>query len=622
MSPTMASKPTYKELEEQIRQLEGETAVWGELISFLDHLGEPVYFVDVERHEVLYANRALREAVGEAVGRSCFQAIQGRDEPCPFCTNQHILGENLGKTYVWEFRNQINHRWYRCIDRAVRAADGRTIRCELAIDITEQKQTADALALSERKYRELYDHLRDGFARTTIDGEIVEFNPAFQRMLGYARDELIGKHHRDITFQRWHEEEEGILREQVFERGYSDVYEKEYVREDGTLLPVELQTYLARDEEGNPSGLWAVVRDLSYRKRVESAYQKSRERSQRLVETMSDGLAVLDAEDVVTYVNPRFCELLGYAPGDLVGRPAEGFVQASHRPRLHERLVHRRAEDRDPFQLGWVRKDGSILNTLVSPQPLHDQEGRFEGSFAVVTDITKLKRAKGEIRYLSQRLIGAAEEERMRISRDLHDEIGQMITALRLGLEGIRGRLAGTGDPTGERRLNELVGVADGLGDRIRQVCAQLHPALIEHLGLSAALGALVNDLSCQRRDVAIEFVSSGLKGRLPAPVELAVYRVCQESLSNVLRHADASRVRVNLTHSHPSTILTVEDDGRGFELREGTERTNGERRGIGLLGMRERMLALGGSLTIRSARGKGTVIRAEVPVATEEADG
>lgn len=136
-------------------------------------------------------------------------------------------------------------------------------------DITKRKQAEDALRKSEAKYRLLHQSMRDAFVGCELDGAIREFNDAYVQMIGYRPDEIYGLNYRDITPEKWHAFEDEIHKKQVFPRGYSDIYEKEYRRKDGTIFPVELRATLLRDDAGNPAGLWAIVRDISERKRVE-----------------------------------------------------------------------------------------------------------------------------------------------------------------------------------------------------------------------------------------------------------------------------------------------------------------------------------------------------------------
>jgi two-component system sensor kinase FixL len=144
-------------------------------------------------------------------------------------------------------------------------------------DITERIRSEEALKESEAKYRSLYESMMDGYVLVDMDGRILKFNEAYRDMTGYARDELPGFTYRDITPEKWHAAEREIIEQQVLVRGYSDVYEKEYRTKDGTDFPIELRTFLFKDERGSNVGMWAIVRDISGRKQIESEARKLRE---------------------------------------------------------------------------------------------------------------------------------------------------------------------------------------------------------------------------------------------------------------------------------------------------------------------------------------------------------
>ena len=160
------------------------------------------------------------------------------------------------------------------------------------VDITERKQAEEKLRHSERSYRELIEGSRDGYALVDLSGKILEFNSAFQELLGFTEEELKAKTYEDLTPKEWHSMEAGILKKQVFTRGYSNVYDKEYIKKDGSTFPVELRTYLRKDEKGKTIGMWAFVRDVTDRKTAEEA----------LKESHSTLLTVLDSIDATIYV--------------------------------------------------------------------------------------------------------------------------------------------------------------------------------------------------------------------------------------------------------------------------------------------------------------------------------
>ena len=173
--------------------------------------------------------------------------------------------------------------WFQFINRGFFDSDGRLIETQsVGRDITERKRAEESLVESELKYRRLHESMRDAFAAVDMSGRIQEFNTAFANLLGYEAEELRRMTYLEITPAKWHAAEARIIKGQVLAKGYSDVYEKEYIRKNGTLLPVELRTFLVRNPSGKPEQMWAVVRDVSERKRAEDALRASQRQMRAL----------------------------------------------------------------------------------------------------------------------------------------------------------------------------------------------------------------------------------------------------------------------------------------------------------------------------------------------------
>jgi signal transduction histidine kinase len=224
--------------------------------------------------------------------------------------------------------------------------------------------------------------------------------------------------------------------------------------------------------------------------------------------------------------------------------------------------------------------------------------------------------AEAEVSRLSRQVMEAGEEERRRLGRDLHDDIGQKLVALQLQVDLHYHELAGQYPGLAEQ-CRQIGGVIDGLADDLRQVIVALRPPLLDDLGLLPALEAHLADLRKVCPELEIQLLASGLGERLPMEVELVLFRACQEALSNVIRHAQARRALVRLTGSYPSVILVVEDDGVGVK-EAAASAVDKHRHRFGLLGIRERVGSLGGSFKLHSAPGKGTRLRVEVPLSVE----
>jgi signal transduction histidine kinase len=235
----------------------------------------------------------------------------------------------------------------------------------------------------------------------------------------------------------------------------------------------------------------------------------------------------------------------------------------------------------------WTEEDMTLLKTVGG----------------TVVSALERKRTEGQIRHLSRQLISAMEDERKKVARDLHDELGQTLTAFHFGIEALQNSLPRELKDQ-KTRCNELIGMIEEIGDTVRNISSELRPDMLDHLGLVPTLEWYIDDFVKRRQELEIEIV---------------LYRILQEGLNNIAKHAEAKHVSVLLAFSHPKLILTIKDDGLGFEQREGMPLFGAKQEGIGLLGMRERVASIGGSIEIRSSTGKGTVIRAEVPTALRE---
>ena len=243
----------------------------------------------------------------------------------------------------------------------------------------------------------------------------------------------------------------------------------------------------------------------------------------------------------------------------------------------------------------------------------------------MVQDVTERKRAEQERKQLMERIVMAQEEERRRISRELHDQMGQQLTVLMMGMKALPEHPdAGWSKPSYETQVEDLQKLTEGLMQQVHRLAWDLRPASLDNLGLEAALRQYVGQWS-EQSGVQAEVVSTGLEsGARPSPeVETALYRVVQEALTNVQRHAQARHVSVLLEHRNGNVIAVIEDDGLGYQTdNEKKEGTNGKQRParLGLLGMGERMELVGGTLTIESSPGQGTTVFARASMKGREA--
>ena len=319
-----------------------------------------------------------------------------------------------------------------------------------------------------------------------------------------------------------------------------------------------------------------------------------------------DGIVLVGPDGTILDVNPCALRMFGYERDEMVGRSVELLVP-SDLQRRH--LDHRQRYMETPrarpmgagLELRGRRKDGSEFPVEISLSPVTEGEGGYV--ISIVRDLTE-RRA---LQAFGASAVRAAENERQRIARELHDDTAQRLAGLMLML-----KVAGTTEDAKEReeridRVREEIGAA---ADAVRRIARGLRPPVLDEVGLTVALESLVRSLG-QTHGLEIDLAMERPVKRLGADSELAMYRIVQEALSNAIRHSGASRVAVSLHAEDHILRAEVEDDGRWFA----TERPfSDEGQGLGLVGMRERARHAGGTLEIDSAPGSGTRVRVTLP--------
>lgn len=289
-------------------------------------------------------------------------------------------------------------------------------------------------------------------------------------------------------------------------------------------------------------------------------------------------------------------------------------------------------------QLRYVLKGVDRLQHDVLDQPVtvvsRDEVGRvaeaFNRALASLADsrerlnreVAERTRAEEGIRLLSRRQVDAIEAERKRIARDLHDELGQVLSGMQFCLKSMQSESERGGTVASDlcRRLSSEV---ERMGVSIHRIANNLRPATLDHLGLLPAIEAFVaEEISAMGANLKVDIEAAGFRRRLPPETEMVAYRIVQEGLTNVIKHAGARHVHLQLTVNHPHLIVAIRDDGIGIPdagRHTGARSLEG---GIGLLGMQERAASIGGMVEVRSRRGGGTTLRAELPYAEDGADG
>lgn len=335
-----------------------------------------------------------------------------------------------------------------------------------------------------------------------------------------------------------------------------------------------------------------------------AALQVSEKRYRELFENANDVVFTTDLAGTFTSVNRAGENLTGYGRNEVSSMNFAALVVPEYLP-VARRMLRRKLAgevERTRYEIDVVTRDGRRI-----PMEVHTslilQNGRPVGVHGIARDVTERKQAEQALRGLNERL----EEEAKRIAHALHDEAGQLLSSVHLALEEFARELP----PTARERLHTIKELLDQIQEELRRLSHELRPTILDDLGLLPALEFLGNRLA--KRSGLVITVQGSTEGRLAPPVETALYRSVQEALANAVRHAQATQVHVEIQRVEGAIQCSVRDDGVGFGVSSVLSR-RGER-GLGLIGIRERAGALGGTLSIRSTPGQGTELLVAIPL-------
>jgi PAS domain S-box len=476
-----------------------------------------------------------------------------------------------------------------------------------------RKLAQEAGSESEHKFQHLFEEAPIGCWLMDREGRICTANTAFARMLGYSHEELAHKGFWEITAPE--DVDRSLVSFQELIAGVRDFYqlEKRYLKKDGAVIWGRLTVSVLGARVAEGQFVLAMIEDVTEAIRAREQLEQSRRRLTMALEASRMTAWEYDpATETIAWVDRNTLRAAGGRPTGPV-RFAEVLkhVHPDERTMLLE-LANRIINEGGAFsaEFRMFAKNGAIRWMLGKGELLRNPNESGRGKIAGVTlDVSELKRTQVELQQLAKRLMEAQEEERRRISRELHDDIGQRVALLGIELDLVRQLLH---EHEGLRERVERAQLATGeLGTDLHQLSHALHSSKLKYLGLPAALRELCTRMA-DKHSLAIQLECDEQKLSLPEEEALALFRVAQEALNNVVRHSRATSVRVTLSHPANEARLLICDDGSGFDPA-------GKTSGIGLIGMRERMRAILGDFQIISAAGAGTEIHATVTLPAAE---
>jgi len=646
----------YKALEKIYQKEES-------FVEILNRIPDGLFTTDKELR-ITYFNPAAEKITGfpsaDAVGMYCKDVFKNKicETDCALKRVCEIDGDIHNREYVI---TNIEGRGIPiiCSTTAFRDASGKIIGgLYIFKDITDIHRLQEEIGKRERKYRRVFEGSHDMIYTTNNKGEILEINQAGVEMLGYTdKEEVLVLDHAQKLYRNPKDRDKFIRR--VDSEGSAKDYEMDFVKKDGSFISVLISSRKYENPITGVTEFEGIIKDITKRKQAE---QLIRQRNLELSTLKSVAVAInltMDIPHILDVTLKNVIRSLKIKRG--------GVFLIDHNTHIIRLEASLGLPSQDPnASEGVMLKDTELRKHLLDPGGLLEPEptfpifkakykavggqkvpwlscilitfkgksigffgldihfsrilsiheyhhlgslGNFLGGAIANSQFMKaINLHQQELSRLTQMLFYSQEEERRRIARELHDEAGQALTAVKLSLDRLEQHASGSPNKLLEE-IAEMRKLVQRTSSEIRGLSYRLHPTLLVDLGLEPALNLYFKEMAA-RSDLDIDFRMVGFDKRLNPDIETVLYRFSQEALTNTLKHSGAETFKLSIIKSYPKIIFSAEDDGVGFDGQSG----GNDKRSLGLIGMRERATQLGGTFSLLGRPGLGTRIRVEIP--------
>ena len=495
-------------------------------------------------------------------------------------------------------------------------------------DDAELKSARLALENMAARVGGIVESAMDAIVSVDERQRIVQFNAAAERVFLWPRAAVIGQPLSMLIPERFRATHEGHVerfgRTAVTSRGMGAQTVLHGVRANGEEFAIEAS--ISQHVESGSKLFTVILRDVSQRLRAEASQARSEARLRGILDSAMDAIITVDESQRIVLFNTAAEEVFRCPREEAVGASLSWFIphrfragHSTHIARFGTAGVESRRMGSARVVMG-LRRDGEEFPIEASISQTSDAGQRFYT--VILRDITErvrsdeaLRQSREEIQNLALAANAAREQEKRRIARELHDELGQSLTALKMDVEALREIAAESGPGPMMDKLASMRALLDATVAASRRISADLRPMMLDDLGLTAAADWLTQNFT-ERSGIRCELVlDERVNFDVPDPYATAIFRVLQESLTNIAKHAAATQVKATMERSGNDIILSVRDNGKGFDTGGATKPGS-----FGLVGLRERAYLLGGALSIDSAPGRGTVVEFRIPVPDQEA--
>lgn len=487
----------------------------------------------------------------------------------------------------------------------------------LITDITKRKRAEKALAESDERYRLIFDNAPDAYFITDLNGKFTDGNLASVRYLGKEKEEFLGLNYSQLNILSKDQikKAEQLLSKAVLGLS-SGPDELTLIQSDGTKIFTEIRTHPVKIK--NETSVLAIARNVTKRKKAEESFLKEQALRSAIEIASPSGILAVNMSGIPIYVNPGLSRMLGWSEEELL----KDMLPAKYWPPGEVDKITKLSENAlgtgnipEVINLNLMRKNGERFPVQFITAPLME-DGLQTGWLVNIIDITEQKRVEKELeentirlRRLTNRLHNVEELERKTLALDLHDGIGQNLTALSVSLNIIRKNLSENILKIVGPRLSDSINLVVETTKTIRGMMTSLRPLVLDDYGLIAALKGYIERFE-NRTGISVTLNDDNSLTRFSGTTESAVFRIIQEVFTNISKHAQASKIKVNITKLGKVYRFTIEDDGIGFDQKKKNRKTGDN--GWGIMNMKERAFAINGNVEISSKPGRGTIVSIE----------
>src|ERR1700676_2568336 len=516
-----------------------------------------------------------------------------------------IVGDNLQLTKKrgsfecegWRVRKDGTAFWANVIFTAIYDSRKRlTGYAKVTKDITEKQKTKkNLIRLVREKTKELtnvFERITDGFVAFDTNWNYVYVNKKASEIIGRSPEELIGKNlsnefPEEMEYSFYHYFHRAMNEQRTIQ--IEDYYPPLQKSVQGILYP-------------SPEGLSGYLQDISAKRKAEKNLDESREKYRQIVETAQEGIWMIDENNRTIFVNKKMCDILEYSEEEMMGKKISYFLDKEGKKQVAIGIGRRRKGIIENRDIKYITKSGKQIWANISANPIFDKAGKYNGALAMVSDITEKIKLQRQLvdeqlnnqKKITKAAIDAQEKERAEIGEELHDNINQLLGACNLFLS-----FSLTQDDYKPFILKSKDIVSEAI-EEIRKLSKELvGPVKAEEKGLITSIEDMIADIS-EETKIKINLNYSSYKENLTnVDLKVVIFRIIQEQLNNILKHAEASEAEIELKNGNDGLILSINDNGKGFNTTE-------IRKGIGLKNIEHRVETYNGNVEIFSSPGNG----------------